>query len=229
MVGLAVEAALRRVEDLVVGLGSRLARQREPLPQADALDRLDRAQRAGQAAVEALLPRDVGPQAGDQAVRPHLEDAAERLVGLALDVDVVDHRLRRRRVEAADRRGVDVGETVERERLAVVRRMDGADLHDVGDDVHAQRAQVLLEHGAARDSGGRLPRAGPLEHVADVGQLVLLRPGEVGVPRSRKMDLVDRAVDRPRAHPLGPVLVVAVGDLEGDRSAERPPVPHAGR
>jgi hypothetical protein len=42
------------------------------------------------------------------------------------------------------------------------------------------------------------------------------------------VDLGDRVLDRPRVHPLLPVGVVAVGDLEGDRAAERAPVADAG-
>ena len=59
--------------------------------------------------------------------------------------------------------------------------------------------------------------------------LVLLRADEVGVAGPRQVDLGDRRVDRPGAHPLLPVGVVAVGDLQRDRAAERAPVTHAAR
>ena len=77
------------------------------------------------------------------------------------------------------------------------------------------------------DPCGRLARRGALEDVAHVGDPVLLDAGEVGMAGARQMDLGGRCVDRPRVHPLLPVGVVAVGDLERDRSAERSPVADA--
>ena len=115
-VGLAVVAALGGVEDLVVGLRARHARDREAVADRDALDRLDRADRHRQAPVEALLPGDVRAEPGHQPERLHLEHAAERLVGLAQLVDLAHHRLRRLRVQAAHRRAVDLREVLGRER-----------------------------------------------------------------------------------------------------------------
>jgi hypothetical protein len=56
----------------------------------------------------------------------------------------------------------------------------------------------------------------------------LHHPGEVGVPGARKVDLLDRLLDGPGVHALGPVLVVAVGDQQRDGTAQRAPVPDAG-
>ena len=69
-VGLAEVAALGGVEDLVVRLPSRAARDREAVADRDALDRLDRADRLGEASVEALLPGDVRAEPGERARRP---------------------------------------------------------------------------------------------------------------------------------------------------------------
>src|SRR5919202_366706 len=102
-VRLAIEAALIVVEDLVVGLGARAPRDVEPVAERDALARLDRADRAGQATVEALLPADVRAEAGDDAERDHLEDAADRLVRLPLAVDVLDPPAAPPGVQAPDR------------------------------------------------------------------------------------------------------------------------------
>ncbi len=44
---------------------------------------------------------------------------------------------------------------------------------------------------------------------------------------TRQVHLVDLLVDGPRVHPLFPVRVVAVVDLQRDRTAERVPVTHA--
>ena len=46
--------------------------------------------------------------------------------------------------------------------------------------------------------------------------------------RARQVHLGHVGLDRPRVHPLFPVLVVAVGDLQRDRPAQRAPVAHAG-
>ena len=56
----------------------------EAVAELDALARLDRAHRAGEAAVEALLPAHVRAEAGHEAEGDDLEGAADRLVRLAL-------------------------------------------------------------------------------------------------------------------------------------------------
>ena len=76
----------------------------------DPLDRLDRGDGAGEAAVEPVFPGDVGAEPGDEPEGEHLEGAAEALVGLAQAVDLGDHRLAGLGVEAADRVLVDAGE-----------------------------------------------------------------------------------------------------------------------
>ena len=95
-------------------------------------------------------------------------------------------------------------------------------------DGDAEGAQELLGERAGGHPRRRLAGAGALEHVADVGVAVLEQPGEVGVAGPRRVDLLDLGVDRPRVHPLLPVGVVAVGDQDRDRAAERSPVAHAG-
>ena len=101
---------------------------------------------------------------------------------------------------------------------------DRADLHHVRADLDAERAQEGLGQRAAGDARGGLARARALEHVAHVGQAVLPRADEVGVAGARQVDLGHLGLHRPRVHPLLPVGEVAVGDLQGDRAAERAPV-----
>ena len=96
-------------------------------------------------------------------------------------------------------------------------------------DLDAERGEEGAADGAAGHARRRLARAGALEHVADVGVAVLPGADEVGVPGPRQVHLGHLRVDRPRAHPLFPVRVVAVGDLQRDRAAERAPVADAGR
>ena len=226
MVGLAVEAALLAEEDLVVGLRARAPGDVEGVADRRALDGLDRAQRAGQAAVEPALPARVRAQPGRHAEGDDLEDAAQRLVRLALDVDVLDHRVARLAVQAAHGIVVDALEVLHAQRRVARRRPDRADLHHVRADLDAERAQEGLGQRAAGHARGGLARAGALEHVAHVGQAVLPGADEVGVAGARQVDLGHLGLHRPRVHPLLPVGEVAVGDLQGDRPAQRAPVAH---
>ena len=86
-----------------------------------------------------------------------------------------------------------------------------------------------LNSAAARHPRGGLARRGALEDVADVAVLVLHRAHEVRVAGAREVHLGDLLLDRPWAHPLFPVGVVAVGDLKRHRPAERAPVADAAR
>ena len=96
------------------------------------------------------------------------------------------------------------------------------------DDLDAEGAQERLGQRAAGDARGGLARAGALEHVAHVGEAELPDAGEVGVAGARQVHLGHLGLDRPRVHPLLPVGVVAVGDLERDGAAERAAVADAG-
>ena len=90
---------------------------------------------------------------------------------------------------------------------------------------HADRAQERLGDRAAGHPRRGLAGAGALEDVADVAEAVLLGADEVGVTGTGQVDLGRGRLDRPWVHPLLPIGVVAVVDLQGDRTAERAPVP----
>ncbi len=210
-------------------LRARHAGDRERVADRRALDCLDRADRHRQAPVHPLLPGDVRAEPRHEPERLHLEDAAERLVRLAQIVDLADHRARRIRVEAAHRRAVDLVEVRERQHPLCHRRAHRGDLHDVRAHLDAERAQERLAQRAARDARRRLARRRALEDVAHVRLLVLLRADEVGVARARQVHLGELLLDRPRVHPLLPVGVVAVCDLQRDRATERAPVADARR
>ena len=92
--------------------------------------------------------------------------------------------------------------------------------------VDADLAQQELDERSGGDSGGSLPRAGPFQHVAGVGEPVLLHPGEIGVTGAH---LGERLLGDPRRRGhLGVPLVAAeplgVPDLDRDRRAECAPV-----
>ena len=89
--------------------------------------------------------------------------------------------------------------------------------------------EQLLGHRAGRDVGGSLASAGAFEHVAGVGEAVLLHPGQIGVPGP---DLGERRLGLPRRRRHLPMPLVApeplgVLDLDRDRRAERASVSHA--
>ena len=88
-----------------------------------------------------------------------------------------------------------------------------------------ERAEELLGQRPGGDPRRRLAGARALEHVADVGEAVLVEAGKVGMARAGQMGLLHLGVDRPRVHPLLPVRVVAVGDEDRHRAAQRLAVP----
>ena len=94
-------------------------------------------------------------------------------------------------------------------------------------DADADGPQERPAQGSSGHARGGLAGGRALEDVPDVGELVLLGADQVRVARPGQMHLGDRLLDGPRVHPLFPVGVVAVGDLERDRAAQRPAVPDA--
>ena len=109
----------------------------------------------------------------------------------------------------------------------------GGDLPD-GDDVAGDRASQCREQtlcdGAARDLRGGLPRAGALDHVADVVEAVQQGSSEVRVAGARHdHPLRGRSAAGRRLHRqhVPPVRGVAVGDEQRQRRSRRPPVTHS--
>ena len=119
---------------------------------------------------------------------------------------------------------------------------DAADLRGERPDLDPELAQERPRDAARRDPCRRLARRRALEHVAHVVEAVLQGAGEVRVPRPDAGDRLGAlgavvgerrelgrlvVAQRPDLHHPGPVLPVAVRDLEQDRRAERAPVPDA--
>ena len=188
---------------------------------ADALDRLDRDHRLRDPPVELLRPGDVRAEPRDQAPGAHLEGPAEALVLLAQAVDLLDHRAPR---SSGSRQRTGSSSTPS--------KSAGSRSWGAGASTPAIRVTWLriVTPTAARNcrasrAGGDARRglagARALEHVAGVLEAVLLQAGEVGVAGTRQVDLLDALAALPRAHPLDPVLVVAVGDQQRDRAAQR--------
>ena len=105
--------------------------------------------------------------------------------------------------------------------------------HHPAEDVDADLRQQRLRNRAGGDRDRSLAGARPLERVARVGEPVLERAREVGVPGPRQRHRLrplarGLALGRPRAHPPLPVGVVAVADDQGERRPERAAVTQAG-
>src|SRR3954452_13912772 len=139
MVGLAVVAALLRPKDLVVGLRAGPAGDVPRFADRHPLHRLDRGDGPGEAPIEAVFPGDVGAEPRNEPEDPHLEAAAEALVGLAEPVDLLDHGGARLCVESAHRVLVDAVEIFGREVMAFG-RLYRSDLRDVAVDADAESA-----------------------------------------------------------------------------------------
>ena len=229
-VGLAVEAALGGVEDLVVRQRAGLAGEREALAEFTPLTAWIEQSAAGQPAVEALLPGDVRAEPGHEAVGAHLEDPAERLVGLALHVDVLDHRARASASRQRTGEASTSAKSVERERLGVVGRT-----HRRRSGARARRPRRRAPRRNALQSAPPATRAAVSRALARSStsrtsvKPYFCTPARSAWPgRGRCTSSASRR-DGPGVHPLLPVGVVAVCDPQRDRAAERAAVAHAGR
>ena len=167
-----------------MGFAAQPARDLEPVADLDALDGLDRHQRLGEHRVDLAVPVDVRAEADRHAEAEHLDDAAEGVALLRRRLDRGDHAGGAVGVEATDLGGVDGGEVGRRRPGRVGGDTGIAHLDHVRDDLDAQVREQLLGECTGGDARRRLTRRGPLEHVACVGEPVLLHAGEVGVART---------------------------------------------
>src|SRR2546425_846026 len=176
------------------------------------------------------VPRLQRPAEGLKGGHHGPDNAPERVALLASGVDRLDHRRLGGRIGAADLGGLGApGELLPRD-VEVGGDADSPDLGDVAQDRDPELVEQPLCHARHRHARGRLARARALEDVPDVVVAVLHGAGEVGVARPWSRDLLLRGARLGRAdgHRGLPVLPVAVGDLQGDRAAERRAPANAG-
>ena len=101
-------------------------------------------------------------------------------------------------------------------------RLGRADARDVAEHVDSKRRQNLLGQPADRHPRRGLARRRPLEHVANIFEIVFEHARQVGMAGPRPRDDFGRAaIVRVGGHFLDPVLEVAILDDERDRTAER--------
>ena len=130
VVRLAVEAARSSWKISSCACEPGAAARSKPSPNSTPLHGLDRAQRAGEAAVEALLPADVRAEARARGRTPTTSKTPP-IDSFALRWTLMWSTIARLAlaVQAADGVVVDAVEVLERERLVARGREDGADLH----------------------------------------------------------------------------------------------------
>ena len=198
----------------------------EPIADRDGLDRLDREDRLPQlpsrrSCQETCDPRPgTSPKARTSNTPPSDSfSLRSRLISATIALPASGSRQRTGDSStSAKSAGLEV----------IAARSDHArDLDHVREHAHARGPQKRLGDRAAGHPRRGLAGAGALEDVADVGQPVLLDADEIGVPGTRQVHLGQLGVNRPRVHALLPVGVVAVGDLQGDRTAQGSAVAHA--
>ena len=216
--------------DRVVGHASPSAGDLEPVADLDALDGLDAHDRLGEQRVELAVPVHVAAEADRHAVAEHLDDAAERVavLGRGLDLGRSSPRsasVSKQRTWLSSTRSSwsGVGRTAPAGTRAAPIWMTWEMISMPS--VRQQR----LGHGAGGDTGRGLAGARPLEHVAGVGEAVLLHAGEVGVARAHLGERILGGAGR-RAHLLVPLVAaepLAVLDLDRDRRSERAAVADA--
>jgi len=199
-------------------IGSPPGRHLEPLADLHRLDRGNAEEGLAEQAVEAAVPVDVAPQADGHVVGQDLDHAAEGITVACGRLDLFDHGRLRLGVEAAHGRRVDAFQ-VGRSGTSGGQRDDRPEGHDVGKDLDVEARQQGLGHRAGGHPGRRLARRGPLQHVARVGQAVLLHPGQVGVPGTGAGEGLLR-LPRCGVHLLLPLGPLGVGDLDGHGRAE---------
>ena len=225
--------ARRRPASQVIGSWASLPRRAatsKPSPISTPLTAWMLIRACGQQGVELAVPVDVAAEPDRHAVGQDLDDAAER-------VAVLGRRLDRRRSWPPRPSGSK--QRTSEASTARGRRAPGPAASDAATapmrttwettSTPSVRSSSLAQR-AGGDPGRGLPGRGPLEHVAGVGEAVLLHAGQVGVTGPGLGQRAARwrpgAGDISSCH-LSGSLPLGVGDLDGDRRAERAPVADA--
>ncbi len=197
---------------------------------------LNRANGLDELPVEAAVPVNVGAESGRDARHHDFVDAAERVFRRFRFFDVVDAALRHVGVEHP--RFAFVGGFVHgasspfcQEFVAAldpcirVLVPDLPDADNVASDVNPECVEQRPGYRAACHAHGGFARAGPVDHGANVVELILLHPRKIGMARTRHRDALDIGPVALYRHLFRPsclvFLIRTVVDAEGHGTAER--------
>ncbi len=194
---------------------------RDAAAEFDGFDGLKAHDGLGQEAVEALIPVDVGADAGGKAVDDDLKDAADGVTGAEGGVDFSLHTGFGFGVDAGEEDVFSAGEGGDLGEGGLAGELGCADAGNVAGNLDAEGAQEHLGDGSAGYAGGGLAGGGALEDIAGVGEVVLEGAGEVcmaGAWGRYRLMLVRIAFGHGKD--LFPVLPVLVGQGHGDGRAD---------
>src|SRR5260370_9225283 len=94
-------------------------------------------------------------------------------------------------------------------------------------DRYTKSTEQLTAQAAYRDTSSRFPRAGTLNHIANIAMAVLHSSREIGVPWTYTSHRLTLHLNRGRAHTLFPVDPIQVFNLHCNRCTKRFAVTHS--
>jgi hypothetical protein len=204
------------------------------LTNLDGLHGLDRKGSTRDASIEPKLFGGVRAEPWGAAKGAHFDNPAERVLILLGLLDLGHHLGIGVGIDAAD---LTIAEDVEifGGQCRVGRGCDRAHAYDMTMDANPDRVEQVFAHRSDSHSRRRLAGRCTLEHVTDIGELVLHDTREVGMPRARHNDGACAArrnfgelLFRHSPGALGstPVSVITVLDDQADWTTDRAAVSH---
>ena len=152
----------------------------------DRLDGLQRHYGRGQVGIQTLVPVGIGAQTGRHVVRYNLENAAYRIPSAQRQVNLVLHAHLGGGIDAAQKNFVLGGNGLNGVPAYRYVKTGAADGDYVAQYFDAQLAQQQLGQRSGGDAGSRLACGSALQNVAGLAEVVLHRPGEIGVAGPRR-------------------------------------------
>ncbi len=190
----------------------------------DALGGLQAKERMRETPVELAIPLHVAAESDRKPRRDHLDYAAQRVAGFFARVDLFDDRALGDRIGNPHLRFFRDAPQVRATEIVRRFNLGCADTHDVAQHVNSEWPQKLHRERADRDARRSLTRRRALEHIANIVKIVFEHARQIRVSRTRPRDHLGLArIGRIRGHSFFPVLEIAIGDDERDRTAHRAP------
>jgi hypothetical protein len=159
---------------------------------------------------------------------PNLDDASQRIAVRTSAVDCPDHGFRSLGVETANRRSVDCLEVVGPGHRVSISNRGLSDADDVGDDLYSDLFEQRFCQRPDGYSSSRFARAGALENVARIVEVVLEHPREIRVARTWPGQFPAPGLTLHRHHVRPFVFVFGIANDYGDRAPDRGSTADAG-